>query len=98
MKFSDAAIQGVIQGSRAIGRIAFPTTPDQEVGVRLLSERDIDLARFEAQMYLERQAKKVRLDLIDSTMRDNVADIVAIELLAARAARGGTKGRGRRKR
>jgi len=65
MRFDDAAIQGILQARRAIGRVPFPNAPDTILGVRLLSERDIDLARFEAQMYLEAQAKKVQLKLLE---------------------------------
>jgi hypothetical protein len=64
MRFDDTKVQGIIQGRRAIGRSAFPGSDDVEIGVQLLSERQIDLARFEAQMYLERQAKKVQLPLL----------------------------------
>jgi hypothetical protein len=64
MKFSDERIQGIIHGRRVVGRSPFPGNKDVEIGVRLLSERDIDLARFEAQMYLESQAKRVQLDMI----------------------------------
>lgn len=64
MRFGDTEVQGIIQGRRVIGRSAFPGSQDIEVGVQLLSERQIDLARFEAQMYLERQAKKVQLSLL----------------------------------
>lgn len=65
MRFDDAAIQGILAGRRVIGRAAFPGKHDLTIGVRLLSEREIDLSRFAAQMYLERQAKKVQLSLID---------------------------------
>ena len=63
MKFDDVAIQGILQGRRVIGRAAFPGQAGVTIGVRLLSDRDIDLARFEAQIYLEAQCKKVQLTL-----------------------------------
>jgi len=64
MRFDDAKIQAIILGRRVIGRSQFPGTSDIDIGVQLLSERQIDLARFEAQMYLEAQAKKVQLPLL----------------------------------
>lgn len=64
MRFEDPKVQAIIHGRRAIGRSQFPGTSDVEIGVQLLSERQIDLARFEAQMYLEAQAKKVQLPLL----------------------------------
>jgi hypothetical protein len=70
MRFGDTEIQAILQARRVIGRSTFPGAEDKEIGVRLLSERDIDLARFEAQMYLERQAKKVQLTLIDFVQVD----------------------------
>jgi len=70
VRFDDTAVQGIVQARRAIGRSAFPGKADVEIGVQLLSERDIDLARFEAQMYLDRQAKKVQLSLIEFVQVD----------------------------
>jgi len=70
MRFDDAQIQAIILGRRAIGRSAFPGAADAEIGVQLLSERQIDLSRFEAQMYLEGQAKKLQLSLIDFVQVD----------------------------
>ncbi|GAF72263.1 unnamed protein product [marine sediment metagenome] len=70
MRFDDEQVQGILQARRVIGRSAFPGKEGLEIGVRLLSERDIDLSRFEAQMYLERQAKKVQLTLIDFVQVD----------------------------
>lgn len=61
--FNDTAIQGILQGRRVVGRAQFPGSPDVEVGIRVLSDRQIDLARFEAQLYLEGQCKKVQLTL-----------------------------------
>ena len=70
MRFDDTYVQGIIQGRRVIGRARLPGDPDTEIGVQLLSERDIDMARFEAQMYLERHAKKVQLSLIEFVQID----------------------------
>ena len=70
MRFDDAKIQDIILGRRAIGRSGFPGSNEVEIGVQLLSERQIDLARFEAQMYLEGQAKKLQLSLIDFVQVD----------------------------
>lgn len=69
-RFTDERVQAIVAGRRSVGRVAFPGQTDVEVGVRLLTERDIDLARFEAQMYLERQAKKLRLDMVDLVRTD----------------------------
>jgi hypothetical protein len=63
MRFDDVAVQGILQGRRVIGRSFFPGSKEIEIGIRLLTDRDIDLARFEAQMYLNKQCKKVDLSL-----------------------------------
>jgi hypothetical protein len=65
LQFDDTAVQAILQGRRVIGRVPFPGGKGIELGVRLLSDRDIDLARFEAQMYLESQCKKVALTLVE---------------------------------
>ena len=65
MRFDDAAIQNILQGRRAIGRVSFPGDKDITIGVRLLSDRDIDMGRFEAQIYIEQYCKKVQLTPID---------------------------------
>lgn len=70
MRFDDTTVQGILQGRRVIGRVAFPGSDDIEIGVQLISEREIDLARFEAQTYLDRQAKKVQLALLEFVQID----------------------------
>ena len=65
MKFDDERLQGILQARRVLGRAPFPGQDEVEVGVRLLTDREIDLARFEAQMYLEMQCKKVHLSLAE---------------------------------
>jgi len=62
-RFDDAAVQGILQGRRVIGKAKFPGDENLEIGIRVLSDRQVDLARFEAQIYLERQCKKVQLTL-----------------------------------
>ena len=65
MRFDDAAVQGMIQARRAIGTAQFPGQPDVKIGIRLVSERDVDLARFHGHLYLDTQCKKVELRLSD---------------------------------
>lgn len=62
MRFDDTAIQKIIQGRRVVGRTFFPGTRD-EIGVQLLTEREIDQARFAAQDYLEGRSKSYDMDL-----------------------------------
>lgn len=65
MKFDDVVIQGILLGRRVMGRAPFPGQKDAEVGVKLLTDRETDECRFEAQMYLESQCKKLHLTLVD---------------------------------
>lgn len=48
----------------------FPGTEDTEIGLMLVSDRDVDVAKFDAQMYLERQCKRVQLELRDFIVID----------------------------
>ena len=55
-KFSDEAISKVLLGTAAVSRAPFPLSPPEsgiEVGVRCLTETEIDSAQVEAQCYLE---------------------------------------------
>lgn len=64
MRFDDARVQAILKGRRIIGRSSFPGDDSVEIGVRLLTESMIDEARFDAQMYLEGKAKRLRMDMI----------------------------------
>lgn len=64
--FSDERIQGIIQGRRVIGRFPFPGSEGSHmVGVRLLTESEIDIARFNAQFYIKSRCERVGLSLVD---------------------------------
>ncbi len=47
----------MLQGRRAIGKMGFPGAPGIQIGVRLLSDREIDEARADAALYLQQRCK-----------------------------------------
>lgn len=60
-KFSDEAVSKILQGRRVVSPVPFPGRPDDsdlEVGIRSLSDREIDMCRIEAQVYLQRICKQ----------------------------------------
>lgn len=65
MKFDDTAVQAIIQGRRVIGRGFFPGQQDVEIGIRLVSESQVDQARLHAHLYLDKRCKKAELTLAD---------------------------------
>lgn len=59
--FSDEAVKKILLGRRVVSRVPFPLAPEDsgiEVGIRSLSDREIDQARIDAQVYLEGICKK----------------------------------------
>lgn len=60
-RFSDEGIKTILLGRRAVSRVPFPLAPVDsglEVGIRSLSDREIDQARMDAQGYLEGACKR----------------------------------------
>lgn len=63
--FDDARITEILKGRRAVRRVPFPgpgVDDGVEIGVRLLADQEIDDARLEAQRYIERRCRLVKLD------------------------------------
>lgn len=55
-RFSDEGIKAILLGRRMVSRVPFPLTDQDagiEIGIRSLSDREIDQARMSAQVYLE---------------------------------------------
>lgn len=65
MRFDDTAIQGILDERRVIGRTHFPGSKTIEIGLRVISDFEIDTARFQAQIYLEHRCKRAQLTLLD---------------------------------
>jgi hypothetical protein len=62
-KFSDERIAAILSGRRRIGKFMFPGSDKIEIGVRLLSDEEIDTARFNSQFYLEKRCKSIDMTL-----------------------------------
>lgn len=55
-RFSDDDVKKIILGRRVVSRVPFPLAPEDSgifVGLRSLTDREIDQARIDAQVYLE---------------------------------------------
>ncbi|MEQ8721041.1 MAG: hypothetical protein RID81_07175 [Sandaracinaceae bacterium] len=57
--FDDERIRAMLRGRRDVRRYPFPGLEGVEVGIRILSDDDLDNARLEAQRY----SRKVKADL-----------------------------------
>lgn len=66
-KFSDEEVAKILQGRRVVSRVPFPGTEDNgvEVGIRSLTESEMDTARIEAHDYLRRQCERGRVDFLE---------------------------------
>lgn len=60
--FDDARIAEILMGRRAVRVYPLPFAREIEVGVRLLSEQEIDEARLEAQRYVKKVNADVSVD------------------------------------
>ena len=60
--FGDERIQKVLRGRREVVVVPFPGVEGEEVGVRILTEEDIDAARADAAQHVELEAKRLKLD------------------------------------
>lgn len=66
----DEQVRALLAGRRAIRRVPYPGAPEIEIGIRVLSETEIDDARFDANDYLEKRAKKAGTNLDAFLARD----------------------------
>lgn len=65
-RFTDEDVTKILQGRRAVSRVAWPGRPegsDLEVGIRSLSDQEIDACRVEAHGYLEQLCKRGDVNL-----------------------------------
>lgn len=64
--FDDPRISAILRGRREIRRVPFPTgkadAPKIEIGVRILTDDEQDIARLNAQRYVERVGCKIVID------------------------------------
>ena len=65
-KFGDEQIQTIVRGRKALGRFPFPGSEgDAMIGVRVLTDNQVDTARYNAQAHIEGRCKRVGLPLVD---------------------------------
>lgn len=57
-RFDDSHISEILKGRRAVRRVPFPGAQGHEIGIRLLTDREIDDAKLEAHRYLERRCRE----------------------------------------
>jgi len=64
MRFSDEHLQTILRGAAAVGRAPYPGLEGEgvEIGVRILSEAELDDARLDAQLHLKRFFGRVNID------------------------------------
>ena len=65
MDFEDPQIQDLLKNRKKIGRFLFPGTEGFEVGVRLLTEKQVDVAYLKAQVHLSGLCKKAGLEFAE---------------------------------
>lgn len=63
-RFSDADVQKILHGRRKPTFVTFPGSDDIEVGLKVLSDTEIDDARANAQHYCSKRAGKVQIDYV----------------------------------
>lgn len=61
-RFSDEAISRMLQGRKTLEPVEFPGLPSVKVGVRILSEEEIDSARIAAAAYCKERRVDVLVD------------------------------------
>lgn len=61
--FTDERVQKILKGQRDIGRAPFPGSTDVVMGVRVLSDEEIDDARLDAQALLTKRCRSRNLDV-----------------------------------
>lgn len=89
-RFSDEDVSKILLGPAAVSRVAFPMAQGIEVGLRCLSDNEIDTARVQAHCYLEGICKRADLGLrsfvdIDpeSLNREQQRQIIALAFVDA---------------
>lgn len=89
-RFSDEDVSKILLGPAAVSRVAFPMAQGIEVGLRCLSDNEIDKARVAAHCYLEGICKRADLGLrsfvdIDpeSLNREQQRQIIALAFVDA---------------
>jgi hypothetical protein len=60
--FADARVQEMLRGRKAVRVYSMPFAHEIEVGVRVLSDQEIDDCRLEAQRYVEKRGAKMDID------------------------------------
>lgn len=60
--FDDPHVREMLLGRRAVRAYPMPGAPDLKVGIRALPDREIDLARIEAQRYAKKLGAELDLD------------------------------------
>lgn len=61
-RFDDEAIARFLRGRREVARIPFPGLPKTEVGVRILTDDQLDAARLSAAAYCKKRGADVSID------------------------------------
>jgi len=79
MQAKDERVRAMLSGRRFVRVIPFPGSDDISVGLRVLTEREIDEARLDAISYVRGEADKRRIDpvqmlAIDSQLVDREAE------------------------
>jgi hypothetical protein len=62
MKFSDESIRAALRGRHSVSRFPFPGLPNVELGVRLLTDAELDGARLQAVEFCKRNKVELALD------------------------------------
>lgn len=61
-KFTDKSVLAALAGRKVVRTYAFPGAPNVRIGVRLLSDAELDAARLEAQSICEKRRANMAID------------------------------------